>query len=87
MSYDRIAGFFASSSMAVAARGLAPFINNGGKMRLITSPRLNKDDLDVVEKIASNSKDLFLSDFGIDLANLENEFEQNRLTCKVPCLI
>lgn len=79
VSYDRIAGFFASSSMAVAARGLSSFIMNGGKMRLITSPRLNKDDLDVIERIASNSEDLLLSDFGIDLANLENEFEQNHV--------
>ena len=48
-SYDRIAGFFASSSLAVAARGLSAFIENGGKMRLITSPRLNKDDFDIFE--------------------------------------
>ena len=74
--YDRIAGFFASSSMAVAARGLSEFIQNGGKMRLITSPRLNSDDLEVVRKIAENSEDLSLRDFGIDTDNLETEFEK-----------
>ena len=77
--YDRIAGFFASSSMAVAARGLSEFIQNGGKMRLITSPRLNSDDLEVVRKIAENSEDLSLKDFGIDTDNLEVEFEKNHV--------
>lgn len=79
VSYDRIAGFFASSSMAVAARGLSAFIQNGGKMRLITSPRLSKDDLDIVEKVASDQSDLTLLDFGIDLEHLENEFEKNHV--------
>ena len=78
-SYDRIAGFFASSSLAVAARGLSAFIENGGKMRLITSPRLNKDDFDIVEKVASDYSNLTLSDFGIDLDHLENEFERNHV--------
>ena len=77
--YDRIAGFFASSSMAVAARGLSEFIQHGGKMRLITSPRLNSDDLEVVRKIAENSEDLSLKDFGIDTDNLEVEFEKNHV--------
>ena len=77
--YDRIAGCFAASSMAVAARGLSEFIQNGGKMRLITSPRLNSDDLEVVRKIAENSEDLSLRDFGIDTDNLETEFEKNHV--------
>ena len=65
--------------MAVAARGLSEFIQNGGKMRLITSPRLNSDDLEVVRKIAENSEDLSLRDFGIDTDNLETEFEKNHV--------
>jgi superfamily II DNA or RNA helicase/HKD family nuclease len=77
--YDRIAGFFASSSMAVAARGLSDFIQNGGKMRLITSPRLNSDDLEVIKKIAEDSSELTLRDFGIDKDNLEVEFEKNHV--------
>lgn len=34
-TYDRIAGFFSSSSLALSARGLEEFISNGGKMRLV----------------------------------------------------
>ena len=77
--YDRIAGFFSSSSLAVAARGIAGFIANGGKMRLITSPRLNTEDIDIIKRIADNASSLSLKDFGIDVENLENEFERNHV--------
>ena len=79
MRYDRITGFFSSTSLAVAARGIAEFIVNGGRMRLITSPRLNGEDIDIVKKIVADDSSLTMSDFGIDLDNLENEFERNHV--------
>ncbi len=79
VQYDRIAGFFSSSALAVAARGLAGFIANHGKMRLITSPRLNKEDIDIVKRIAANSQSLNLYDFGFDLEHIENEIEKNHV--------
>ena len=79
VQYDRISGFFSSSALAIAARGMANFIANQGKMRLITSPRLNKEDIDVVKKIADNSLSLNLADFGFDLEHIENEFEKNHV--------
>jgi superfamily II DNA or RNA helicase len=79
VQYDRIAGFFSSSSMAVAARGLADFIQNGGKMRLITSPRLNHEDIVLIQKIAKDDPHLTLNDFGVDIEKLENEFEVNHV--------
>jgi Zn-dependent membrane protease YugP len=33
--YDRSAGFFSSSALAVAAEGIAHLIQNGGHMRLL----------------------------------------------------
>ena len=66
VQYDRIAGFFSSTSLAVAARGIADFITNGGKMRLITSPRLNGEDIDIVKKIVDNDPSLNISVFGLD---------------------
>lgn len=77
--YDRIAGFFSSSSMAVAARGLSDFIENGGKMRLITSPRLNNDDIEIIKKVATDDPSLSLVDFGIDTNSLVSEFEKNHV--------
>ena len=36
-SYDRVTGFFSPTSLSAAATGIAPFIKNGGKYRLIFS--------------------------------------------------
>jgi superfamily II DNA or RNA helicase len=48
--YDRLAGFFSSSSFSVAAEGLLSFIGRSGKMRLVCSPELQTADIDVLQK-------------------------------------
>ena len=60
-SYDRIAGFFTSSSLAIAAKGMAGFIRNHGVMRLIACPRLDEKDAEILELVNTNP-DTFLSD-------------------------
>lgn len=79
VQYDRIAGFFSSSSLAVAARGLANFIAQKGKMRLITSPRLNSDDAEIIKRITNDDNSLKIEDFGIDFSSIESEFEKNHV--------
>lgn len=78
-NYDRIAGFFSSSSLAVAARGLAEFIDNGGHMRLITSPRLSSSDAAIFEKFVANPDSLSPEELGIDINNIEDEFTKNHV--------
>lgn len=73
-SYDRIAGFFTSSSLAIAARGMSGFIANGGTMRLICSPVLSRQDVEVLKQTADPS-----SFFDIDLDNIEDEFLSNHV--------
>lgn len=48
VKYDRLAGFFSSSSLAIAARGISRLLKNDGIMRLVVSPKLRKDDLDTI---------------------------------------
>lgn len=47
--YDRAVGFFSSSSLIVIAQGLLPFVNNGGKMRLLASPKLSEEDIQAIK--------------------------------------
>lgn len=61
VEYNRIAGFFSSTSLAISARGIAGLINNKGKMRLIVSPRLSLEDLESIKK-AENQPDKILSE-------------------------
>lgn len=48
-SYDRVAGYFTSWGLAVAARGLVDFVSGPGKMRLIVGAQLHADDIAAIE--------------------------------------
>jgi superfamily II DNA or RNA helicase len=44
-TYRRVAGYFSSTSLAVAAQGIAAMVAGGGKYQLVTSHELVKKDL------------------------------------------
>ncbi len=47
-SYDRVAGYFSSSSFVSAAAGLARFIGNDGAIRLLVGTQLSEADRDAL---------------------------------------
>lgn len=53
-SYDRITGFFRSSSFAISSKGLAQLINNNGTMRIVCSPILGTDDVETLSKYSED---------------------------------
>lgn len=78
-NYDRIAGFFSSSSLALSARGLEDFISNGGKMRLVTCPQLSKNDVDMLEKTTKNIDQLLTDNFIKDYSEIESQFQRDHV--------
>lgn len=44
VTYDRGTGYFSSTVLSLAARGIAGLIRNGGRMRILTSPELTAED-------------------------------------------
>ncbi len=79
--YDRIAGFFSSTSLAIAARGIAGLVENGGTMRLVTCPRLNKQDVTVMNTAATNMEVLLTDALirEISTATIEDSFQKNHV--------
>ena len=77
--YKRLAGFFSSSILSVAAKGITPLIENGGTIELITSPNFQKDDLEIIkneyETVENSTERVLLS----ELDNLENEFIRDHI--------
>ncbi|KNG91764.1 hypothetical protein [Pseudaestuariivita atlantica] len=55
--YDRGVGFFTSSWLQRVATGVAGFAENGGKMRLITSPKLKPEDWAAIKQGADALED------------------------------
>lgn len=49
-SYSRLAGFFSSTSLAVAARGIQGLLKNNGKMRLIVGVVPSVEDIKIISE-------------------------------------
>lgn len=48
--YRRIAGYFNSSSLIIASKGIEGLINNDGKMKLLISPNLTIEDYEIIKE-------------------------------------
>jgi SNF2 family DNA or RNA helicase len=69
--YDRIAGYFSSSALAVAARGIHALVENDGKMRLIVGAELYETDRPILETLSD--------ELGEDLKEIDDERLDARL--------
>lgn len=49
VAYDRMAGYFSSHALAIAAAGVAHLIANGGRMRLLVGAQLSREDVEAIE--------------------------------------
>jgi DNA phosphorothioation system restriction enzyme len=79
--YNRAVGYFSSSSMAAAAKGLTALIRSGGRMQLVASPHLSPEDADAISQ-GLKQREATITD--ILLRELESEFDRivhDRLAC------
>lgn len=74
VKYFRLAGFFSSTSLAVAARGISGLIRNGGYIKLLVSPKLRKADLDVIISSKKDPNNYIEKQLLNELEKLEDEF-------------
>jgi superfamily II DNA or RNA helicase len=79
ISYDRIAGFFTSSSLAIAARGIAGLIRNSGIMRIIACPQLDEKDAAIIQNVIEHPDDYVSKQLLKDLECIEDEFQKDHL--------
>lgn len=49
-SYKRAVGFFSSSALVEISKGISGLVQNGGKIQLIASPYLSKEDVEAMRK-------------------------------------
>jgi superfamily II DNA or RNA helicase len=72
--YNRLAGFFSSTTLAIAAKGILGLIRNGGCLRLIVSPKLTKQDLEVIMSSTEEPQKFIEKKMLTELEFLEDEF-------------
>lgn len=70
--YYRIAGFFSSSALSVAAKGIEGLVNNGGKMYLLISPEISEEDYKIIKEHGLNADSSVFSELSFETTQDEN---------------
>ncbi|MEF8824769.1 MAG: SNF2-related protein, partial [Halapricum sp.] len=85
--YDRVAGYFSSSALAVASRGIDALLENDGEMRLVVGTELYSTDRPVLEALTDELEESLdeLDDEQLDaqLQLLARLLREGRLEIKV----
>ena len=77
-TYQRIGGFFSSTSLSLAARGIKELVDNDGKMQLVVSPILTTEDAAVLNNDPTQIDDIIAKSFSNKL-DMDVEFEKNHV--------
>jgi superfamily II DNA or RNA helicase len=77
--YSRLTGFFSSTTLAVAAKGISGLIRNGGNIRLITGAAFSKQDIDAIKEAYEDPETMLEREGLSELANIENEFVKDHV--------
>ncbi len=77
--YRRAAGYFTSSGLALAARGVASLAARGGKMELVVSPYLDSNDVEALFTAKDNPIAALRAIAARNLADIEDALIKDRL--------
>ena len=77
--YRRAAGYFSSSGLSLAARGIASLAAEKGEMRLVVSPHLEPEDVEALQRAIDQPKEVLKSIASKMLGDIEDALQQDRL--------
>lgn len=77
--YRRAVGYFTSSGLAYAARGVGSLVAREGKMRLVASPYLTEDDVAALTKAAERPEEVLKSIVSRQFGEIEDYIIRERL--------
>lgn len=79
VNYKRIAGFFSSKSLAIAAKGIKGLIENNGEMELIAGAILNEEDILAIRE-GTESPEQVIARIGLhSIDNIEDVLIKNHI--------
>jgi len=77
--YKRGTGFFSASSLAEITVGLCDFIRNGGKIQIVCSPLLDKEEIEAINRGYEKREEILETAMLRELERDINDFEKDRL--------
>ena len=78
VEYDRAVGFFSSSAIMSASIGIKNLVKNGGKIKLVCSPRLSEEDINAI-KLGYEKRKIIEESINNSFEEPKDEFEKERL--------
>jgi superfamily II DNA or RNA helicase len=76
-NFFRAVGYFRSSIFMITGTDVINFAKQGGKIYLICSPELTKEDIDVINNEKATAEQHILEFIQSDLNNMLNEYKEN----------
>lgn len=77
--YRRLAGFFSSTSLAIAAKGISELIRNGGSMKLICCARLSEADVNVIREAEESPEEVIERSMIQQIEQVESRFVRDHV--------
>lgn len=77
--YKRAVGFFSSTSLLEISNGIDQMVSKGGKISLIASPRLSKDDVEAISSGYNRREEVLEAIITKSLDEPQNPFQEMRL--------
>jgi len=77
--YKRLTGFFSSTTLAIAAKGVSKLISNGGNMKLVTGARFRKADIEAIKEAYERPERLIERMMLKELDDLESKFVEDHV--------
>ena len=79
VKYQRAVGFFSSTALIQIARGISELVSNGGKIQLIVSPRLSKEDIYAIKTGYDKREEIINNAIMREFKEPTSYFESERL--------
>ncbi|KGX91724.1 DEAD/DEAH box helicase family protein [Pontibacillus marinus] len=77
--YRRAVGYFSSSALIDISKGISGLLRNNGKIQLIASPNLDKEDIEAIHKGYSEREKLIENKIIKELKSEKSYYEKERL--------
>ena len=79
IEYKRLTGFFSSTTLSLAAKGISAFVRNGGTMKLVTGARFQEADIEAIKQSIESPEQIIKKGMLKELDNLENKFVKDHV--------
>ena len=83
IEYDRAVGFFSSSVLVSLSKGISGLVRNNGKINIVVSPKLSKEDIDAINQGYKNKNEIIEHSLIESLKEELNETDKDRLNLMI----